>query len=287
MTKKLKWTLVTITLAALAWPAWAQVPRDAAPPPLDGPRRERQQKRDGSCGECPLGGPAAARGLAPQAGPLSPEGLDHIFKALDADGDGVIDRAELGHELPKVLQHLRQRIAGSAGAAFGPRGMMQGMRGGPQGMCGEGPRGRFDGVRRGGMGGPPKGRGGPGLDGFALRDGQGRGMRGERGWGERRGDGPPMMDRGPFTDRGQGRSWDRDHDEDWGAGPRDREGGSAFQPPGRRDRGEFRGPRLDRDNGSRRANARDGQPSIEDLQRRIDKLERLIQQAERERGPKD
>ncbi len=133
-------------------------------PPGPEPNRDRQQqrRRDGS----------GARPAQPPAGEPNPQRLERLFNALDANGDGKIDREEMARKGPEILRHLQSQAERPALSAPGAPGRGPGL-GHAQCPCG----------RRGFA---MRGRG---MDkGWMRHDwAQGRGWGRERGWAERPG----------------------------------------------------------------------------------------------------
>lgn len=176
---------VPVAILALTGVALAQ-PGPGGPPGMN-PQRDRQQARmrDG-------GGPGRPVDAAPEA---PAPGLDRLFNALDADGDGKIDREEMERKGPDILRAMRMAAQNRPGPAAqrGERGLEPG------------------GERRGpdlGRGGPPEGGPRP----------QARAQRGP----DRDDRGPAWGQRGPAREGRQG----------WAPRGPDREGRRGFGPGG-------------------------------------------------------
>jgi hypothetical protein len=179
--------LGAVAAASLVVVAWAQPPeRPEVPPGRGGPDgfRGSQEGRGGPPGGGPgmregrggppgggrpAGGPPGGGppGGGPMGGPPSPERFVEHALSFDADGDGKLDRDELG----KFAEEIHRMRGGP------------GMRGG-RGPGGEGPEGGRPGGGPGrgpgGSGGPGGPGGRPGFDGPGSR-GPGDGPAGEGG----------------------------------------------------------------------------------------------------------
>jgi len=235
------------SIAALAFGSVALAqPRPDGPPDGPGRPRQRQQARQRD------DGPRARPDASPPGAP-GRNRLDRIFNALDADGDGKIDRDEFTRKSPDILKGLE---AQRERTGRGPQAMK------PDDKCparGPGDQARPDVRSRRREMAPDRQGLGPDERGFAprppraARRGFGPGMQREKGPGpwcpycSRRGDmqagrrTPHAMGwRGlnRFDGRGFGPGWGWRGDgpgRGWGRAPeRDSYDGPAFQPPGRR-----------------------------------------------------